>query len=150
MTASTTSTWLGNPFRTARLLHTMIRVTDLGASLRFYVDMLQMKIQRQQDFPEGRFTLAFLGYADEKSSTVVELTYNWDDQRYDMGTAFGHIAVGVPDVAVATQWLADQGVTIVRPPGPLKGDSREVIAFVFDPDGYRVELVQQGDAPRRR
>lgn len=143
MTSPTASTSLGNPFRTARLLHTMIRVTDLRASLRFYVDMLQLTIQRRQDFPEGRFTLAFLGYADEKISTVVELTYNWDGQRYEMGTAFGHIAVGVPDVVVATQWLADQGVVVVRPPGPLKEDSREVIAFVVDPDGYRVELVQQ-------
>lgn len=130
-------------FTNSRLLHAMIRVRDLDRSLCFYVGRLGMKVLRRQEFPEGAFTLVFLGYDDETRSTAIELTYNWGVQDYDVGTGFGHIAVGVADVFAATAELVRAGVTVVRPAGPLKGDPGELIAFVEDPDGYRIELVQR-------
>ena len=131
----------------ARLLHTMLRVRDLRRSLDFYTGPLGMQVLRQREFPEGRFTLAFLGYVEEDSGTVLELTHNWDGRDYQPGTAYGHIAIGVPDVFAATAALEARGVAIPRPAGPLVGDPGEVIAFIEDPDGYRIELIQRPVAP---
>ena len=125
-----------------RLLHTMLRVGDLDRSLRFYCDLLGMKLLRQQDYPSGRFTLAFVGYGPEADNTVIELTHNWDTDRYDLGNAFGHIAIGVADIHATCKELAAQGARIVREPGPMKHGST-VIAFIEDPDGYRIELIQR-------
>ena len=125
-----------------RLLHTMLRVGDLDRSLRFYCDLLGMKLLRQQDYPSGRFTLAFVGYGPEADNTVIELTHNWDTDRYDLGNAFGHIAIGVTDIHATCNELAAQGARIVREPGPMKHGST-VIAFIEDPDGYRIELIQR-------
>lgn len=126
-----------------RLLHTMIRVRDLGRSLDFYVGLLGMRLLRLKDFPDGKFTLAFVGYGDESSTAVIELTHNWGTHDYDLGTAWGHIALGVADVDRAVAELRAVGVSVVRPAGPLKGDPSEVIAFIEDPDGYRIELIQK-------
>lgn len=128
-----------------RLLHTMLRVRHLEDSLDFYVGRLGMRLLRRRDFVDGQFTLAFVGYGDESDSTVIELTHNWGTHHYEAGTAFGHIAVGVADVYEATRLLQAAGVRVTRGPGPLKGDSSEVIAFVEDPDGYKVELIQHRD-----
>jgi lactoylglutathione lyase len=125
-----------------QLLHTMIRVNDLDESLRFYCDRLGMKLLRKHDFPSGRFTLAFVGYGDEATHTVIELTYNWDTHQYDVGNGFGHLALGVPDIYAACERLRAQGVKIVREPGPMKHGSTE-IAFIEDPSGYRIELIQR-------
>ncbi len=125
-----------------RLLHTMIRVNDLDESLRFYCNDLGMKLLRKQDYPGGRFTLAFVGYGDEATHSVVELTYNWDTHRYDIGDAFGHLAIGVPDIYKACDALRAKGVKVVREPGPMKHGGTE-IAFVEDPNGYRIELIQR-------
>ena len=121
----------------------MLRVRDLERALAFYVGQLGMRVLRRRDFPEGRFTLAFVGYDDEDRSTALELTYNWGDVAYEPGTAFGHLAIGVRDVFEASAALARAGVTVARSPGPLPGDPGEVIAFVLDPDGYRIELIQR-------
>jgi len=126
-----------------RLLHTMIRVRDLGRSLDFYVGLLGMRLLRRKDFPDGKFTLAFVGYGEEDTTSVIELTHNWGPHDYDLGTAWGHIALGVPDVERAVAALGAAGVRVVRPAGPLKGDQREVIAFIEDPDGYRIELIEK-------
>lgn len=127
----------------ARLLHTMLRVADLERALDFYVQTLGMQLLRRQDFPEGRFTLAFVGFGPERRGAVIELTHNWDVAAYDHGTAYGHIAIGVADIHGFAAQLAERGGHIVRAPGPLKGDSSEVIAFVVDPDGYRIELIEK-------
>jgi len=124
-----------------RMLHTMLRVTKLDASLAFYTEVLGMKLLRRHDFPEGRFTLAFVGYGDEDSNTVIELTHNWDTDSYELGSAYGHIALGVPDVYAACNEIKARGGRVVREAGPMKGGTR-VIAFVEDPDGYKVELVE--------
>lgn len=124
-----------------RLLHTMIRVNDLDESLRFYCDTLGMKLLRKQDYPSGRFTLAFVGYDSEDKSAVVELTYNWDTHQYDLGNAFGHLALGTPDIYKTCEELRAKGGRIVREPGPMKHGGSE-IAFVEDPNGYRIELIQ--------
>ena len=124
-----------------RMLHTMLRVTKLDASLAFYTEVLGMKLLRRHDFPEGRFTLAFVGYGDEKSNTVLELTHNWDTDSYELGTAYGHIALGVPDVYKACDEVKARGGKVVREAGPMKGGTT-VIAFVEDPDGYKIELVE--------
>lgn len=126
-----------------RLLHTMIRVRDLGRSLDFYVGLLGMRLLRLKDFPDGKFTLAFVGYGDESSTAVIELTHNWHAGDYDLGTAWGHIAVGVADIHKAVAALSAAGVRVIRRAGPLKGDQREVIAFIEDPDGYRIELIEK-------
>jgi lactoylglutathione lyase len=133
----------GLPVQGARFLHTMLRVKNLKSALAFYVGKLGMRLLRQQDFPEGRFTLAFVGYGAESDVTALELTENWDVDNYEPGNAFGHVAIGVPDLFQAVQVLSEAGVPVLRAPGPLKGLSSEVIAFLEDPDGYRVELIHR-------
>lgn len=123
-----------------RMLHTMLRVGDLDRSLHFYTDVLGMKLLRRSDYPDGRFTLAFVGYGDEESNTVLELTHNWDTSSYDLGDAYGHIAIGVGDVYQACERIRAAGGKIVREPGPMKHGTT-VLAFVEDPDGYRIELL---------
>jgi lactoylglutathione lyase len=124
-----------------RLLHTMLRVSDLEASLRFYCDVLGMKLLRRQDYPGGEFTLAFVGYGDEASQTVIELTYNWGRTEYTLGDGFGHIAIGVDDIYTTCEQIKAKGGKVVREPGPMKHGST-VIAFVEDPDGYKIELIE--------
>ena len=124
-----------------RLLHTMLRVGDLERSKAFYTDVLGMQLLREHEFPEGKFTLAFLGYGDESENTVLELTYNWGTDGYDIGDAYGHIAVGVEDVYAACDRIKAAGGKVVREAGPMKGSSR-VLAFVEDPDGYKIELLE--------
>ncbi|MBK3733571.1 MULTISPECIES: lactoylglutathione lyase [Azospirillum] len=125
-----------------RLLHTMLRVYDLEKSLDFYTRLLGMKLLRRNDYEGGRFTLAFVGYGDEKDTAVLELTHNWDQaEPYEIGTAYGHIALGVPDIYATCEQLAKEGVKIPRPPGPMKHGTT-VIAFIEDPDGYKVELIE--------
>lgn len=124
-----------------RILHTMLRVGDLDRSLKFYTEVLGMRVLRRKDYPDGKFTLAFVGYADESETAVLELTYNWGVDKYELGTAFGHIAIGVVDIYKTCDDIKQRGGKIVREPGPMKHGST-VIAFVEDPDGYRVELIQ--------
>jgi lactoylglutathione lyase len=126
-----------------RLLHTMLRVGDLERSLAFYTDVLGMRLLRRKDYPGGRFTLAFVGYGDERDHTVLELTHNWDTSSYELGEGYGHIAIGVDDIHGTCAAIADRGGRVVREPGPMKHGST-VIAFVEDPDGYKVELIQLG------
>jgi lactoylglutathione lyase len=123
-----------------RLLHTMLRVGDLSRSLAFYTQVLGMRLLRQQDYPEGRFTLAFVGYGEEHDTTVLELTHNWDTAAYEIGSGYGHIAIGVADVYAACEKIRAAGGKIVREPGPMKHGST-ILAFVEDPDGYRIELL---------
>jgi lactoylglutathione lyase len=124
-----------------RLLHTMLRVGDLEKSLNFYCTLLGMKLLRQKDYPGGEFTLAFVGYGEEADHTVLELTYNWGKDQYTLGDAYGHIAIGVDDIYATCDQIRTQGGKITREPGPMKHGST-VIAFVEDPDGYKVELIQ--------
>ena len=127
----------------ARLLHTMIRVFDLEKSIDFYTRLLGMKLLRRADYEGGRFTLAFVGYGDEAATAVIELTHNWDQaEPYALGSGFGHIAIGVPDIYATCERLAAEGVPVPRPPGPMKHGST-VIAFAADPDGYRIELIER-------
>ena len=123
-----------------RILHTMIRVSDLGKSLAFYTDVLGMKLLRQQDYPAGEFTLAFVGYGEESETAVLELTYNWGDHQYDLGDGYGHIAIEVDDVYAAAERIREKGGKILREPGPMNAGST-IIAFVADPDGYAIELI---------
>ncbi|HYB13367.1 MAG TPA: lactoylglutathione lyase [Myxococcota bacterium] len=125
-----------------RLLHTMLRVKDLDASLHFYCDVLGMKLLRKNDYPEGKFTLAFVGYGDESESAVIELTYNWGRSDYTLGDAFGHVAIGVSDLRATCERLRSAGARIVREPGPMK-HGRTPIAFLEDPNGYKVELIER-------
>jgi lactoylglutathione lyase len=124
-----------------RILHTMIRVGDLDASLHFYTDVLGMKLLRKKDYESGRFTLAFVGYGDESSAAVLELTHNWDTKSYDLGNAFGHVAIGTDDIYATCDAIRAAGGKIVREPGPMKHGTT-VIAFVEDPNGYKIELIQ--------
>ena len=125
-----------------RLLHTMIRVGDLDRSIAFYTDVLDMKVLRRKDYPDGRFTLAFVGYGGEADHTVIELTHNWDTKSYEIGNGFGHLAVAVPDAYKACEDVKAKGGKVTRPAGPMKfGGS--VIAFVEDPDGYKIEFIQK-------
>ncbi|UBF24505.1 lactoylglutathione lyase [Kovacikia minuta CCNUW1] len=124
-----------------RLLHTMLRVGDLEKSLKFYCEVLKMKLLRKKDYPGGEFTLAFVGYGDEADHTVLELTYNWGKNQYNLGDAYGHIAIGVDDIYATCEQIKAQGGKVTREPGPMKHGST-VIAFVEDPDGYKVELIQ--------
>jgi lactoylglutathione lyase len=124
-----------------RMLHTMIRVANLEESLNFYCDVLGMKLLRQKDYPDGKFTLAFVGYGDEADHTVIELTYNWDVDGYDLGSGYGHIALGVDDIYETCNEIKAKGGKVVREPGPMKHGST-VIAFVEDPTGYKIELIQ--------
>jgi lactoylglutathione lyase len=126
----------------ARMLHTMIRVGDLDRSVNFYTQLLGMKELRRNEVKDGKYTLAFVGYGDEANSTVIELTYNWGVDHYEMGSAFGHLAIGVPDVAATCERLRKAGGKITREPGPVKFGTT-IIAFVEDPDGYKIELVQR-------
>lgn len=123
-----------------RILHTMLRVGDLTKSLEFYCDILGMKLLRQKEYPEGKFTLAFVGFGAETEQAVLELTYNWGVEKYELGNAFGHIAIGVDDVYVACEKIKAKGGKVVREAGPMKGGTT-VIAFVEDPDGYKIELL---------
>ena len=123
-----------------RLLHTMLRVGDLQKSIDFYTQVLNMKLLRQKDYPDGRFTLAFIGYGDEADNTVIELTHNWDTDRYDLGEGYGHIAVEVDDVYTATDRIRQRGGKIIRDAGPMNAGTT-IIAFVEDPDGYAIELI---------
>jgi lactoylglutathione lyase len=126
-----------------RFLHTMIRVKDLDKSIDFYTRLLGMELTRKDDYPSGEFTLAFVGYGDEKDSTVIELTHNWgQEEPYDLGDAFGHLAIGVPDIYGTCEQMEKEGVSIPRPPGPMKHGG-SVIAFIEDPDGYKVELIER-------
>ncbi len=127
-----------------RMLHTMLRVGNLERSLRFYCDVLGMKLLRKHDFAGGKFTLAFVGYGDEASHTVLELTHNWDTEKYDLGNAYGHVALGVEDIYAACKDLKAKGAKVVREPGPMAHGSTH-IAFIEDPDGYKVELIQLGN-----
>ena len=126
-----------------RLLHTMIRVRDLEKSIDFYTRLLGMKLLRKKDFPSGEFTLAFVGYGDEANNAVLELTHNWGQQEdYQFGDAFGHVAIGVPDIYATCERLSSENVSIPRPPGPMKHGSA-TIAFIDDPDGYKIELIER-------
>ena len=127
---------------TYRYLHTMLRVGDLDRSVKFYTDLFGMKELRRTEVPAGKYTLSFLGYGDEASNTVLELTYNWGVDKYDIGTAFGHLAIGMPDVYGACEQMRKAGAKITREPGPVKFGTT-VIAFVEDPDGYKIELVER-------
>jgi lactoylglutathione lyase len=127
-----------------QMMHTMIRVFDLDRSLAFYTGPLGMKLLRKKDYPDGNFTNAFVGYGPEDSNTVIELTHNWNPEApYTHGSGFGHLALGVPDIYGTCETLAKQGVKITRPPGPMKHGTT-VIAFIEDPDGYKIELIQRG------
>ncbi len=123
-----------------RLLHTMLRVGNLEQSIEFYTRVLGMKLLRQKDYPDGKFTLAFVGYGDESDHTVIELTHNWDTQSYDLGAGYGHIAIEVDDVYAAVEELQNRGGKVIRPAGPMNA-GKTIIAFVEDPDGYQVELL---------
>ncbi len=124
-----------------RMLHVMIRVSNLDKSISFYTDILKMKLLRRNDFPEGKFTLAFLGYGDESQTTALELTHNWDTDKYDLGNAFGHLAIGVDDVYKACEDIKKSGGKVMREPGPMKHGTT-ILAFVEDLDGYKIELLQ--------
>ncbi|HRL20652.1 lactoylglutathione lyase [Alcaligenes sp. SDU_A2] len=124
-----------------RILHTMLRVGNLDQSLAFYTDVLGMKLLRKSDYPDGRFTLAFVGYQDEADGAVLELTHNWDTTSYELGNAYGHIALEVDDAYKACENIKARGGKVVREAGPMKHGTT-VIAFVEDPDGYKIELIQ--------
>jgi len=124
-----------------RILHTMLRVGNLDHSIAFYTEVLGMQLLRRQDYPDGRFTLAFVGYGDEASNAVLELTHNWDTPGYDLGNGYGHIALAVPDAAAACAAIKERGGKVVREAGPMK-HGKTILAFVEDPDGYKIELIQ--------
>jgi len=128
-----------------RILHTMIRVGDLEKSVSFYTEVLGMKLLRKKDYEEGKFTLAFLGFGDESEHSAIELTHNWDTSSYEMGSAFGHIAIEVEDVYAACEKIRERGGEVTRPAGPMK-HGKSILAFVKDPDGYMIELLE----PKRR
>jgi len=125
-----------------RILHTMLRVGDLDRSLAFYTDVLGMHLLRRKDYPEGKFTLAFVGYQDESEGAVLELTHNWGTAQYDLGNGYGHVALAVEDACKACEDIKSRGGKVVREAGPMKHGST-VIAFVEDPDGYKIELIQR-------
>ncbi|WP_034349675.1 MULTISPECIES: lactoylglutathione lyase [unclassified Herbaspirillum] len=125
-----------------RMLHTMLRVGNLDRSIEFYTQVLGMKLLRKHDYPEGKFTLAFVGYGEERDHTVLELTHNWDTESYDLGTGYGHIAIEVDDAYAACDAVKAKGGTVTREAGPMK-HGKTVIAFVADPDGYKIEFIQK-------
>ena len=125
-----------------RILHTMLRVGDLERSLRFYTEVLGMRLLRRKDYPEGKFTLAFVGYGDETDGAVIELTYNWGVDKYELGNAFGHIAVAVDDAYKACEEVKRRGGKVTREAGPMKHGTT-VIAFIEDPDTYKIELIER-------
>ena len=124
-----------------RMLHTMLRVGDLQRSIHFYTDVMGMTVLREEEYPEGKFSLAFVGYGDELSNTVIELTYNWGTDNYDLGEGFGHIAIAVPDVYAACEKIKQLGGKVIREAGPMMHGTL-VLAFVEDPDGYKIELIE--------
>jgi lactoylglutathione lyase len=126
-----------------QILHTMIRVGDMQRSIDFYTRLMGMQLLRTTDRPEQKYALAFVGYGDESTGAVLELTYNYGVDRYDLGAGFGHVAIGVPDVAATCERIRAAGGKITREAGPVKGGTT-VIAFVEDPDGYKIELIQRG------
>ena len=125
-----------------RILHTMIRVYDLDKSIAFYQDVLGMRLLKKKDYPHGKFTLAFMGYQDESEGHALELTYNWDTKHYDIGEGYGHIAISVSDIYATCKKIEEMGGSVPRAPGPMKGSS-STIAFVEDPDGYKIELIER-------
>ena len=125
-----------------RILHTMLRVGDLDRSIRFYTDVLGMKLLRRKDYPDGRFTLAFVGYGDESDNAVIELTHNWDTDSYELGTGYGHIALEVDDVYKATEEINRRGGRILRDAGPMNAGTT-IISFIEDPDGYWLEIIPE-------
>ncbi len=125
-----------------RILHTMLRVGDLDRSIAFYTEVLGMKLLRRHDYPEGKFTLAFVGYQDEREGAVLELTYNWGVDKYDLGSGYGHVAIEVDDAAQACELVRQKGGSVIREAGPMKHGTT-VLAFVADPDGYRIEFIQK-------
>jgi len=125
-----------------RILHTMLRVGDLDRSIEFYTDVLGMRLLRRKDYPEGRFTLAFVGYQEEAEGAVLELTHNWDTNSYELGSGYGHVALAVEDVYAACDRIRAKGGNITREPGPMKHGS-SILAFVEDPDGYKIELLEE-------
>jgi lactoylglutathione lyase len=141
--ATKTTSSAGSAFQGSRLLHTMIRVKDLDKSLDFYTRLLGMNLIRKKDYPTGEFTLAFVGYGEESEASVIELTYNWPRKDpYPIGEGFGHLAISTKDIYGACERLASEGVKVPRPPGPMKHGG-SVIAFIEDPDGYKIELIQK-------
>ncbi|MDB4096797.1 lactoylglutathione lyase [Methylophilaceae bacterium] len=126
-----------------RILHSMIRVNDLKESIKFYSEVLGMRLLREKEYPEGKFSLAFLGYGNETENTVIELTYNWDIKDYEHGNAFGHIAIEVDDIYKVCEEIKNKGVKVIRDPGPMMG-SRLLLAFIEDPNGYKIELIEKG------
>lgn len=130
-----------------RILHTMLRVGDLDRSLKFYTEVLGMRLLRRADYPEGKFTLAFVGYQEEKDGAVLELTFNWGVDQYELGTGYGHIALEVDDAYAACAEIKRRGGTVTREAGPMKHGST-VIAFVQDPDGYKIELIERHPSSR--
>ena len=126
-----------------RILHTMIRVKSLEDSIKFYENFFSMRVLRQQDFPEGKFSLAFIGYGEEDENTVIELTYNWDTTEYDHGNAFGHIAIEVEDAYKTCDDIRKKGGRVIREAGPMMHGTT-IIAFIEDPNGYKIELIQKG------
>lgn len=126
-----------------RILHSMIRVNNLEESIKFYTEVLGMSLIREKEYPEGKFSLAFLGYGKETEETVIELTYNWDKSEYDHGNAFGHIALEVDDIYKACDEIKKQGTKVIRDPGPMMG-SKLLLAFIEDPNGYKIELIEKG------
>ncbi len=125
-----------------RMLHTMLRVGNLEESLAFYTKILGMKLLRKKEYPTGRFTLAFVGYGPEESNSVLELTYNWDKSKYQIGNGYGHIAIGVQNIYDTCKLIKNNGGNIIREPGPMK-HGQTLIAFIKDPDGYQIELIQK-------
>ena len=126
-----------------RILHSMIRVNNLEESIKFYTQVLGMNLLREKEYPEGKFSLAFLGYGKETEETVIELTYNWDKSEYEHGNAFGHIAIEVDDIYQFCEEIKNKGAKIIRDPGPTMG-SKLVLAFIEDPNGYKIELIEKG------
>ena len=126
-----------------RILHSMIRVNDLEESVKFYTEVLGMKLLREKEYPEAKFSLAFLGYGNETKNTVIELTYNWDTNDYEHGNAFGHIAIEVDDIYKVCEEIKNKGVKVIRDPGSMMG-SRLLLAFIEDPNGYKIELIEKG------
>ena len=126
-----------------RILHTMIRVNNLEESIKFYTDILGMRLLREKEYPEDKFSLAFLGYGKETEDTVIELTYNWHTNDYEHGNAFGHIAIEVDDIYKVCEEIRDKGTRVIRDPGPMMG-SKLLLAFIEDPNGYKIELIEKG------
>ncbi|MGR6873124.1 lactoylglutathione lyase [Pseudomonas sp. HK3] len=130
-------------FAPTRLLHTMLRVKNLDKSIEFYTSILGMEVLRKHDYIEGRFTLAFLGYEDERTATAIELTYNWGEYEYELGKGFGHIAFAVNDLHTLCDHLIKNNIVFTKNPGPMRFDTSEMIAFIVDPDGYSIELIEK-------